>query len=170
MKNWNIYANVGLRLIDQVQRQNLNKVYEHNVVGEALELAYGGEYAVGQTGAMQYWTKANHLTTSLYSDYSFSFDEHQFKVMAGVNTEKYNNRYLSVKRMDLITESVPESALQQAKIKLMKPVLTLGLQRVSLDVLTMIIPINILLLVTYAMTVLLVSSEKTVGDCSVRFL
>lgn len=108
MKNWNIYANVGLRLIDQVQRQNLNKVYEHNVVGEALELAYGGEYAVGQTGAMQYWTKANHLTTSLYSDYSFSFDEHQFKVMAGVNTEKYNNRYLSVKRMDLITESVPE--------------------------------------------------------------
>ena len=108
LKNWNIYANVGLRLIDQVQRQNLNKVYEHNVVGEALELAYGGEYAVGQTGAMQYWTKANHLTTSLYSDYSFSFDEHQFKVMAGVNTEKYNNRYLSVKRMDLITESVPE--------------------------------------------------------------
>lgn len=87
MKNWNIYANVGLRLIDQVQRQNLNKVYEHNVAGEALELAYGGEYAVGQTGAMQYWTKANHLTTSLYSDYSFSFDEHQFKVMAGVNTE-----------------------------------------------------------------------------------
>ena len=108
LKNWNIYANVGLRLIDQVQRQNLNKVYEHNVAGEALELAYGGEYAVGQTGAMQYWTKANHLTTSLYSDYSFSFDEHQFKVMAGVNTEKYNNRYLSVKRMDLITESVPE--------------------------------------------------------------
>ena len=99
LKNWNIYANVGLRLIDQVQRQNLNKVYEHNVVGEALELAYGGEYAVGQTGAMQYWTKANHLTTSLYSDYSFSFDEHQFKVMAGVNTEKYNNRYLSVKRI-----------------------------------------------------------------------
>ena len=79
-------------MIDQVQRQNLNKVYEHNVAGEALELAYGGEYAVGQTGAMQYWTKANHLTTSLYSDYSFSFDEHQFKVMAGVNTEKYNNR------------------------------------------------------------------------------
>ena len=66
-------------------------------------MAYVGEYAVGQNGAMQYWTKANHLTTSLYSDYSFSFDEHQFKVMAGVNTEKYNNRYLSVKRMDLIS-------------------------------------------------------------------
>lgn len=108
LKNWNIYANVGLRLIDQTQRQNLNKVHEHNVVGEPLELAYGGSYASGQTGAMQHWTKANHLTTSLYSDYSFAFDEHKFKVMAGVNTEKYNNRYLSVTRMDLITESVPE--------------------------------------------------------------
>ena len=108
LKNWNIYANVGLRLIDQTQRQNLNKVHEHNVVGEPLELAYGGSYASGQTGAMQHWTKANHLTTSLYSDYSFAFNEHKVKVMAGVNTEKYNNRYLSVTRMDLITESVPE--------------------------------------------------------------
>lgn len=108
LKNWNIYATAGLRLIDQLQRQNLNKVYEYNVNGEPLELAYGGSYSSGQTGAMQYWTKANHLTSSLYSDYLFALDEHQFKFMAGVNTEKYNNRFLSVKRMDLITESVPE--------------------------------------------------------------
>ncbi|MEG2180292.1 MAG: TonB-dependent receptor [Bacteroidales bacterium] len=108
LKNWNIYANAGLRLIDQMQRQNLNKVYEYNVNGEPLELAYGGSYTTGQTGAMQHWTRANHLTTSLYSDYLYTIDEHQFKVMAGVNTEKYNNRYLSVKRMDLISESVPE--------------------------------------------------------------
>lgn len=108
LKNWNIYANAGLRLIDQMQRQNLNKVYEYNVNGEPLELAYGGSYTTGQTGAMQHWTRANHLTTSLYSDYLYTLDEHQFKLMAGVNTEKYNNRYLSVKRMDLISESVPE--------------------------------------------------------------
>lgn len=108
LKNWNIYATAGLRLIDQLQRQNLNKVYEYNVNGEPLELAYGGSYSSGQTGAMQYWTKANHLTSSLYTDYLFALDEHQFKFMAGVNTEKYNNRFLSVKRMDLITESVPE--------------------------------------------------------------
>lgn len=108
LQGWNIYANVGLRLIDQMRRQNLNKVYEHNVNGEALELAYGGSYASGQTGAMQDWTKANHLTTSLYTDYSFDIEKHRVKVMAGVNTEKYNHRYLSVQRMDLITESVPE--------------------------------------------------------------
>ena len=41
---------------------------------------------------------------------------------------------------------------------------------VSFFVPEMFVAINILLLVTYAMTVLLVSSEKTVGDCSVRFL
>lgn len=108
LKGWNIYANVGLRLIDQLKRQNLNKVYEHNVAGEPLELAYGGSYASGQTGAMQMWTKANHLTTSLYTDYSLNIGEHLLKVMAGVNTEKYNNRYASIQRMDLISESVPE--------------------------------------------------------------
>ena len=31
-----------------------------------------------------------------------------FKVMVGMNTEKYNNRVLNVERMDLITENVPE--------------------------------------------------------------
>ncbi len=108
LKGWNIYANVGLRLINIFQNQNLNKVYEHNVAGEPLLLAYGGSYAAGQTGAMQQWTKANHLTTSLYTDYSFNFDEHKFKVMAGVNTEKYNNRYTDIQRMDLISEAVPE--------------------------------------------------------------
>ena len=108
LKNWNIYASAGLRLIDITQRQNLNKVYEYNVNNEPLELAYGGGYTVGQTAAMQHLTKANHLTTSLYSDYTFALDQHQFKIMAGVNTEKYNHRKLSVRRMDLITDQVPE--------------------------------------------------------------
>lgn len=108
MKGWNIYANAGLRLISEQKRQNLNKVYEYNVANEPLLLAYGANYTAGQTGAMQKLTNANHLTTSLYTDYSFAINQHMFKVMAGVNTEKYNNRYLSVQRMDLISEKVPE--------------------------------------------------------------
>ena len=157
LKNWNIYANVGLRLIDQLQRQNLNKVYEHNVAGEPLELAYGGGYAVGQTGAMQYWTKANHLTTSLYSDYSFSFDDHQFKVMAGVNTEKYNHRYAELKRMDLITESVPEIGGATGEDMINKATAYTWATAGFLAVSIMIIPTSILLPEIYAMTVLPVS-------------
>ena len=109
LKGWNIYANVGLRTINEYRKQNLNKVYEYNVNNEPLLLAYGGNYTEGQTGAMQRWLRANHLTTSLYTDYEFNIDQdHVFKIMAGMNTEKYNNRVLSVQRMDLITESVPE--------------------------------------------------------------
>lgn len=109
LKGWNIYANVGLRTINEYRKQNLNKVYEYNVNNEPLLLAYGGNYTEGQTGAMQRWLRANHLTTSLYTDYEFNIDQdHVFKIMAGMNTEKYNNRVLDVKRMDLITESVPE--------------------------------------------------------------
>lgn len=109
LKGWNIYANAGLRTINEFRKQNLNKVYEYNVNNEPLTLGYNDSYAAGQTGAMQRWTRANHLTTSLYSDYEFTLaDKHQFKVMAGVNTEKYNNRVMGVERMDLITENVPE--------------------------------------------------------------
>lgn len=109
LEGWNIYANVGLRRINQTKLMNLNKVYEYNQNEEPLTLPYGGSYTSGQTGAMQQWTNASHLTTSLYTDYSFSlFDDHKFKVMVGVNTEKYRNRYLGVTRMDLISEKVPE--------------------------------------------------------------
>ncbi len=109
LKGWNIYANAGLRTINEFRKQNLNKVYEYNVNDEPLLLGYNDSYAAGQTGAMQRWTRANHLTTSLYSDYEFTLNEnHKFKVMAGMNTEKYNNRVIGVKRMDLITENVPE--------------------------------------------------------------
>lgn len=109
MKGWNIYANAGLRTINEFRKQNLNKVYEYNVNNEPLLLGYNDSYAAGQTGAMQRWTRANHLTTSLYSDYEFTLnDNHKFKVMAGMNTEKYNNRVIGVQRMDLITENVPE--------------------------------------------------------------
>ncbi len=109
LKGWNIYANVGLRTINEYRKQNLNRVYEYNVNNEPLLLAYGGNYTEGQTGAMQRWLRANHLTTSLYTDYEFNINQdHVFKIMAGMNTEKYNNRVLDVQRMDLITESVPE--------------------------------------------------------------
>ena len=109
LKGWNIYANVGLRTINEYRKQNLNKVYEYNVNNQPLLLAYGGNYTEGQTGAMQRWLRANHLTTSLYTDYEFNINQdHVFKIMAGMNTEKYNNRVLDVQRMDLITESVPE--------------------------------------------------------------
>lgn len=108
LENWNIYANIGYRILDGLRLQNLNKVYEHNAAGEPLLLAYGGSYTAGQTGAMQYWEKANHMTTSIYSDYLLNINDHQFKFMAGMNAEKYHFRNLDVKRMDLITEEVPE--------------------------------------------------------------
>ena len=54
MKGWNIYANVGLRLISQFKKQNLNKVYEYNVENEPLLLSYGSTYTAGQTGAINH--------------------------------------------------------------------------------------------------------------------
>lgn len=108
LKNWNITASAGIRTISQFQRQNLNKLYEHNVEGEPILLNFSDSYSAGQTGAWQYWTRDNHVTTSVTTDYSFSIAKHNIKIMAGFNAEKYKDRYLAVERPDLITDNVPE--------------------------------------------------------------
>lgn len=109
LEGWDIHVSAGLSAEDRLKLQNLNKVYEHKTTGEPVCLqAYGGSYAAGQTGAFQNWTKNSHFTTSVYTDYTRTIDKHSFKVMAGMNAEKFSNRYTALKRMDLISENVPE--------------------------------------------------------------
>lgn len=47
------------------------------------------------------------MTTSLYADYEHSWNKHNFKVTAGMNTEYYYINALTGKRYDVINENVP---------------------------------------------------------------
>lgn len=47
------------------------------------------------------------MTTSLYADYEYSWNKHNFKVTAGMNTEYYYINELIGKRYDVINENVP---------------------------------------------------------------
>lgn len=108
LKDWKIYASVGYRMINTYRAQNLNRVYEYTVDNQPSAISFSDSYAANQTGAFQYWLRAGHLTTSLYTDYVKSINRHNFSVMAGINTESYNNRVANIQRMDLITELIPE--------------------------------------------------------------
>lgn len=108
LKDWNITASAGIRTINEFKHSNLNKLYEYNVNNEPVLLNYNDSYPGGQTAAFQTWTRASHVTTSVTTDYTFSINKHNVKIMAGFNAEKYKNRYLSVERPDLITDNVPE--------------------------------------------------------------
>lgn len=108
LKNWNIYATTAGRFVYGLNNQNLSKVYEYNVNNDPLLLAYGGSYASGATGAWESLSRTRHLNTSVYTDYNLTIDEHQAKLMVGMNAEDFYYRNAAINRMDLITESVPE--------------------------------------------------------------
>ena len=108
MKNWNIYVEAGARIINQNKETNLNKVYEHNVAGEPIELAFSGNYSPGATFARSEYLSSNFYTTSVYTDYTFERDGHYLKAMLGMNTEEYKVRETGAQRADVISSNYPE--------------------------------------------------------------
>ena len=56
----------------------------------------------------EYNRKDNYFTTNIYSNYSFSIkDVHQFKILAGFNSELNKYRTLAGSRTGLISPSLP---------------------------------------------------------------
>ena len=76
--------------------------------GTRSALEYAAGYPAGSTEAWQYMRRDNHLTASLYSDYTLNLKGHNMNVMAGINIEDYNDRYMGISRPDFITVNVPE--------------------------------------------------------------
>lgn len=108
LKNWNIYAEAGMRVINQNKQVNLNKIYEYDINDNPVELAFSGSYAPGATFARMNYLNSNFYTTSFYTDYTLEKNDHYLKVMLGMNTEEYIVRSLSAQRSDVISGLIPE--------------------------------------------------------------
>lgn len=108
LKNWNIYVEAGMRVINENNQSNLNPIYEYDVDNNPVALAYADGYAPGASYAQSYFTNTNFYTTSVYTDYTLNIDNHNLKFMAGMNTEEYKYRNLSAQRDNVITPDVPE--------------------------------------------------------------
>lgn len=108
LQGWNIYAEGTIRTINSNNQSNMNKVYEYDINNQPVEIAFNGDYAAGATYASQLYTNSNMYTTSLYSDYSKRWGDHNFKAMAGMNSEYMKYRAFGGSRSGLFSESVPE--------------------------------------------------------------
>lgn len=108
MKNWNIYAEAGMRVINQNKEVNLNQIYEYNVSNTPILLAFSGAYAPGATFARAAYENSNFYTTSFYTDYTIQKNDHYFKALIGMNTEEYVVRNLDAQRSDVISALVPQ--------------------------------------------------------------
>ena len=98
LKGWNIYAEAGMRVINQNKQTNLNPIYEHDVNGNPLALAFSGSYSPGSSFARSAYHNSNFYTTSVYTDYTLQIKDHYLKALVGMNTEEYVYRELAAQR------------------------------------------------------------------------
>ncbi len=108
LKGWNIVGELGTRVINSNNKQNLGRVFEHDVQGNPLPLPFDGGNPAGATFARTNFTNANFITSNLYTDYTFERDLHYAKAMVGVSSEQYHVKALTAQRSDVVTDLVPE--------------------------------------------------------------
>lgn len=111
LKGLTINGDIALRTNNYQHRYNVAKVFlydkENNPVPEQW-LGGDSDLAAGKTQAYSEANLNYLLTTSIYADYTFTLlKNHNFKVMVGMNTEKYFINKLWAKRFDVIDDNVP---------------------------------------------------------------
>ena len=111
LKGLTINGDIALRTNNYQHRYNVAKVFlydkENNPVPEQW-LGGDSDLAAGKTQAYSEANLNYLLTTSIYADYTFTLlKDHNFKVMVGMNTEKYFINKLWGKRFDVIDDNVP---------------------------------------------------------------
>ncbi|KAA5542977.1 TonB-dependent receptor [Adhaeribacter rhizoryzae] len=107
LKGWNIIANGNYRVTNTNSHNDFLPAYSYDVAGNPFPVAVGSNSA-GLSSVSEYVRKDNFFTTNIFSDYVFAIKEnHQFKVMAGFNSELMKYRTLSGSRTGLITPTLP---------------------------------------------------------------
>jgi len=105
IKNWNIRAEFNSRTNTGFNHEDTKLTYAYNVDGvtpyrSALSLTNDYVYELG--------FKSNFVNPNIYTDYELNIDKHNFKLMAGFQSELYKQQLFSAKRNDMITTAIAE--------------------------------------------------------------
>ena len=107
VKDWNIYAEGNFKITNYNNHRDVLPSNAYDKDNNPFLIPVSG-WSPGYTSVYEYNQKDNFFTTNLYSDYRFKIaDNHQFKVMAGFNSELNKYRTIGASRSGLITPTVP---------------------------------------------------------------
>ncbi|PRZ01628.1 TonB-linked SusC/RagA family outer membrane protein [Marinilabilia salmonicolor] len=107
VENWNIYAEGNYNIQNYNNHSDVTPAYAYDVEGNPYPVAVGWN-APGYTYVYEYNRKSNFFGSNIYSDYEFDIAAaHNFKVMAGFNSELNKYRTIGASRTNLITPSLP---------------------------------------------------------------
>jgi TonB-linked SusC/RagA family outer membrane protein len=107
MKNWNITADLNYKIYNRNLHQEVLPAYGYNQNNQPVAQPVYWESG-GASKVYEYNNKSDYFGTNLFSDYSFRIGEkHNFKLLAGFNSELNKYRDLGASRRGLITPLIP---------------------------------------------------------------
>ncbi len=107
VKGWNIYAEGNFKIINNNYHSDILPSYAYDAKEDPYLISVAGN-PTGYTSVYEYNRKSNFFTTNIYSDYRFNVaGNHEFKVMAGFNSELSKYQTIGASRTGLITPGVP---------------------------------------------------------------
>jgi TonB-linked SusC/RagA family outer membrane protein len=100
LRDWKIFADFNYRTDNQFYHWELKQVFNHDVAGNPY--VYRTDNHVHEEAG-----RTNYLNTNVYTEYFKKFGQHNFKVLAGMQTEQTKTRWFSAQRNGLIVPQLP---------------------------------------------------------------
>lgn len=101
IKGWKIIGDVNYKMYHERVHAETLKVYNHDVNGEPYQETLGG----ANSSITEDYEGQKYLNINAYTEYSHSFDSgHNFKIMAGVQSEQLWRDKTSASRLGIIVQ------------------------------------------------------------------
>lgn len=100
LKGWTINGAANYRINDNLYHWDLQKTYNHDVAGKPY-------LAANVSKVHEEIERINYFNSNIYTDYTRSVGEHNFKIMAGFQSELTKTRLFVAEREGIINPSMP---------------------------------------------------------------
>jgi TonB-linked outer membrane protein, SusC/RagA family len=98
LKGWQINAELNYRISTYFEHIDYQTVYGYDASNNPFEIANG------TTAVREYTSKNNYFNPNIYTSYEISLKDHNFKVMAGFQSEELNNRTINASQNGIISQ------------------------------------------------------------------
>ena len=100
VKGWKIYANLNFRVNSNTRHDDNRSVYNYDVNKNPIPVTT-------DTWIYEDAWRENYFNSNIYTDYTKSLGDHNFKIMAGIQTESLFNHFLGAKKRGMLLETKP---------------------------------------------------------------
>lgn len=98
IKGWKIIGDVNYQLYHERVHEDIQKVYNHDVNGEPYHATLGG----ANSSVSEYNKATKYLNINAYTEYAKELAGHNFKVMAGIQSEQLWQDEIDAYRLGII--------------------------------------------------------------------